>query len=112
MCIHCGLTPSLLQTELLTLVPIACTTLQQWCKFLIPRLKLLPASPFLCYFSLLASCYCFVFPRNCIECLAEPAEAQDKVLKPALVCSLFPNVPPTIYFSTRDETGELGSVVA
>ncbi|NXC02025.1 TTLL4 polyglutamylase, partial [Orthonyx spaldingii] len=44
--------------------------------------------------------------RNCIECLAHPAEAQDKVLKPALVCSLFPNVPPTIYFSTRDETVE------
>lgn len=32
------------------------------------------------------------------------------MLKPALVCSLFPNVPPTIYFSTRDERGELGSV--
>ncbi|NXV02106.1 TTLL4 polyglutamylase, partial [Cettia cetti] len=44
--------------------------------------------------------------RNCVECLAQPAEAQDKVLKPALVCSLFPNVPPTIYFSTRDETVE------
>ncbi|NWU45690.1 TTLL4 polyglutamylase, partial [Hylia prasina] len=44
--------------------------------------------------------------RNCIECLAQPAETQDKVLKPALVCSLFPNVPPTIYFSTRDETVE------
>ncbi|NWX55913.1 TTLL4 polyglutamylase, partial [Promerops cafer] len=44
--------------------------------------------------------------RNCIECLAQPAEAQDKVLKPALVCSLFPNVPPTVYFSTRDETVE------
>ncbi|NWW31079.1 TTLL4 polyglutamylase, partial [Panurus biarmicus] len=44
--------------------------------------------------------------RNCIECLVQPAEAQDKVLKPALVCSLFPNVPPTIYFSTRDETVE------
>ncbi|NXS28646.1 TTLL4 polyglutamylase, partial [Pomatostomus ruficeps] len=44
--------------------------------------------------------------RNCIECLAQPAEAQDKVLKPALVCSLFPNMPPTIYFSTRDETVE------
>ncbi|NWZ67942.1 TTLL4 polyglutamylase, partial [Acrocephalus arundinaceus] len=44
--------------------------------------------------------------RNCIECLAQSAEAQDKVLKPALVCSLFPNVPPTIYFSTRDETVE------
>ncbi|NWS79572.1 TTLL4 polyglutamylase, partial [Toxostoma redivivum] len=44
--------------------------------------------------------------RSCIECLSQPAEAQDKVLKPALVCSLFPNVPPTIYFSTRDETVE------
>ncbi|NXC81084.1 TTLL4 polyglutamylase, partial [Cercotrichas coryphoeus] len=50
--------------------------------------------------------YCFIFLRSCIECLAQPAEAQDKVLKPALVCSLFPNVPPTIYFSTRDETVE------
>ncbi|NWW42731.1 TTLL4 polyglutamylase, partial [Pedionomus torquatus] len=44
--------------------------------------------------------------RNHIECLAQPAEAQEKMLKPALVCSLFPNVPPTIYFSTRDETVE------
>ncbi|NXT09380.1 TTLL4 polyglutamylase, partial [Prunella fulvescens] len=50
--------------------------------------------------------YCFIFLRNCIECLAQPSEAQDKVLKPALVCSLFPNVPPTIYFSTRDEKVE------
>ncbi|NXT52344.1 TTLL4 polyglutamylase, partial [Pluvianellus socialis] len=44
--------------------------------------------------------------RNCIECPTQPAEAQEKVLKPALVCSLFPNVPPTIYFSTRDERVE------
>ncbi|NXS62086.1 TTLL4 polyglutamylase, partial [Brachypteracias leptosomus] len=44
--------------------------------------------------------------RDRIECLAQPAEAQEKVLKPALVCSLFPNVPPTIYFSTRDERVE------
>ncbi|XP_049670261.1 tubulin monoglutamylase TTLL4 isoform X2 [Accipiter gentilis] len=44
--------------------------------------------------------------RNCIEGLDQPAEAQEKVLKPALVCSLFPNVPPTIYFSTRDERVE------
>lgn len=44
--------------------------------------------------------------RKRIECLAQPSEAQDKVLKPALVCSLFPNVPPTIYFSTRDEAVE------
>ncbi|NXU49422.1 TTLL4 polyglutamylase, partial [Turnix velox] len=44
--------------------------------------------------------------RSCTECLAQPPEAQEKVLKPALVCSLFPNVPPTIYFSTRDERVE------
>ncbi|XP_052648023.1 tubulin monoglutamylase TTLL4 isoform X2 [Harpia harpyja] len=44
--------------------------------------------------------------RNCTEGLDQPAEAQEKVLKPALVCSLFPNVPPTIYFSTRDERVE------
>ncbi|NXC32397.1 TTLL4 polyglutamylase, partial [Campylorhamphus procurvoides] len=44
--------------------------------------------------------------RNCIKCLTQSSEAQEKVLKPALVCSLFPNVPPTIYFSTRDETVE------
>ncbi|XP_069717413.1 tubulin monoglutamylase TTLL4 isoform X2 [Phaenicophaeus curvirostris] len=44
--------------------------------------------------------------RKCIGCLAQPTEAQEKVLKPALVCSLFPNVPPTIYFSTRDERVE------
>ncbi|XP_077037681.1 tubulin monoglutamylase TTLL4 isoform X2 [Agelaius phoeniceus] len=44
--------------------------------------------------------------RKRIECLSQPSEAQDKVLKPALVCSLFPNVPPTIYFSTRDEAVE------
>nr|XP_025950807.1 tubulin polyglutamylase TTLL4 isoform X2 [Dromaius novaehollandiae] len=44
--------------------------------------------------------------RNCIKCLTPPAEAQEQVLRPALVCSLFPNVPPTIYFSTRDERVE------
>ncbi|KFP03316.1 Tubulin polyglutamylase TTLL4, partial [Calypte anna] len=44
--------------------------------------------------------------RKCVEYLAQPTEAQEKELKPALVCSLFPNVPPTIYFSTRDEAVE------
>ncbi|XP_010711925.1 tubulin polyglutamylase TTLL4 isoform X2 [Meleagris gallopavo] len=44
--------------------------------------------------------------RKCLECLAQPTEDQEKVLKPALVCSLFPNVPPTIYFSTHDERVE------
>ncbi|NWV69478.1 TTLL4 polyglutamylase, partial [Malurus elegans] len=52
------------------------------------------------------SAYCFIFPRNCVKYLTQPAEAEEKVLKPALVCSLFPNVPPTIYFSTLDETVE------
>ncbi|KAM9287224.1 tubulin monoglutamylase TTLL4 isoform 2-T2 [Morus bassanus] len=50
--------------------------------------------------------YVALVSRNCIECLAQPTEAQEKVLRPALVCSLFPNVPPTIYFSTRDERVE------
>ncbi|NXO04899.1 TTLL4 polyglutamylase, partial [Rhinopomastus cyanomelas] len=40
------------------------------------------------------------------KCLAQPAEDQEKQLKPALVCSLFPNVPPTIYFSTWNERVE------
>ncbi|NXX48500.1 TTLL4 polyglutamylase, partial [Tricholaema leucomelas] len=44
--------------------------------------------------------------RNCIKCLAQPTQDQEKVLKPALVYSLFPNVPPTIYFSTWDERVE------
>ncbi|XP_042698940.1 tubulin monoglutamylase TTLL4 isoform X3 [Chrysemys picta bellii] len=44
--------------------------------------------------------------RNCLECLTQPLEAQERILKPALICSLFPTVPPTIYFSTRDEKVE------
>ncbi|TFK03606.1 dachshund-like protein 1-like [Platysternon megacephalum] len=44
--------------------------------------------------------------RNCLECLTQPFEAQERILKPALICSLFPTVPPTIYFSTRDEKVE------
>ncbi|NXG43720.1 TTLL4 polyglutamylase, partial [Psilopogon haemacephalus] len=44
--------------------------------------------------------------RSCIKCLTQPTEDQEKVLKPALVYSLFPNVPPTIYFSTWDERVE------
>ncbi|XP_073161004.1 tubulin monoglutamylase TTLL4 isoform X2 [Lepidochelys kempii] len=44
--------------------------------------------------------------RNCIECLTQPLAAQERILKPALICSLFPTVPPTIYFSTRDEKVE------
>ncbi|XP_075789074.1 tubulin monoglutamylase TTLL4 isoform X2 [Pelodiscus sinensis] len=44
--------------------------------------------------------------RNCIACLAQPLEAPERILKPPLVCSLFPNMPPTLYFSTRDERVE------
>ncbi|XP_048339735.1 tubulin monoglutamylase TTLL4 isoform X2 [Sphaerodactylus townsendi] len=47
-----------------------------------------------------------IISRNCIEGLVPPLEGQERILKPALVCSLFPNVPPTIYFGTRDERVE------
>uniref|UniRef100_A0A8C3TEA8 Tubulin tyrosine ligase like 4 n=1 Tax=Chelydra serpentina TaxID=8475 RepID=A0A8C3TEA8_CHESE len=46
------------------------------------------------------------FSRNCFECLTQPLEAKERIFKPALVGSLFPTVPPTIYFSTRDEKVE------
>lgn len=35
-------------------------------------------------------------------------EAQERVLRPALLGSLFPNMPPTIYFGTCDERGKEG----
>lgn len=35
-----------------------------------------------------------------------PLEGQERILKPALITSLFPNVSPTIYFGTRDERGK------
>ncbi|XP_054827177.1 tubulin monoglutamylase TTLL4 isoform X2 [Eublepharis macularius] len=47
-----------------------------------------------------------IISRNCIEGLVPPLEGQERILKPALICSLFPNVPPTIYFGTRDERVE------
>nr|XP_056707584.1 tubulin monoglutamylase TTLL4 [Euleptes europaea] len=47
-----------------------------------------------------------IISRNCIEGLVPPLEGQERILKPALVCSLFPNMPPTIYFGTRDERVE------
>ncbi|XP_015280557.1 PREDICTED: tubulin polyglutamylase TTLL4, partial [Gekko japonicus] len=47
-----------------------------------------------------------IVSRNCIEGLVPPLEGQERILKPALVCSLFPSVPPTIYFGTRDERVE------
>lgn len=37
-----------------------------------------------------------------------PLEGQERIIKPALISSLFPNVSPTIYFGTRDERGKVG----
>uniref|UniRef100_A0A452S6L5 Tubulin tyrosine ligase like 4 n=1 Tax=Ursus americanus TaxID=9643 RepID=A0A452S6L5_URSAM len=44
-------------------------------------------------------------PRSCAEILTKPLSS-EKVVRPALIYSLFPNVPPTIYFGTRDERVE------
>uniref|UniRef100_U3D2D4 Tubulin polyglutamylase TTLL4 n=1 Tax=Callithrix jacchus TaxID=9483 RepID=U3D2D4_CALJA len=44
--------------------------------------------------------------RSCMEILTKPLSNHEKVVRPALVYSLFPNVPPTIYFGTRDERVE------
>ncbi|XP_027624139.1 tubulin polyglutamylase TTLL4 [Tupaia chinensis] len=44
--------------------------------------------------------------RNCTEILTKPLSNHEKVVRPALIYSLFPNVPPTIYFGTRDERVE------
>ncbi|XP_011356884.1 tubulin polyglutamylase TTLL4 isoform X2 [Pteropus vampyrus] len=46
-----------------------------------------------------------VISRGCMEILTKPL-ASEKVVRPALIYSLFPNVPPTIYFGTRDERVE------
>ncbi|XP_054441629.1 tubulin monoglutamylase TTLL4 [Pteronotus mesoamericanus] len=43
--------------------------------------------------------------RGCVEALTKPLSS-EKVVRPALIYSLFPNVPPTIYFGTRDEKVE------
>ncbi|XP_042323392.1 tubulin polyglutamylase TTLL4 isoform X2 [Sceloporus undulatus] len=47
-----------------------------------------------------------IISRNCVEGLVPPLEGQERILKPALICSLFPNVSPTLYFGTRDERVE------
>ncbi|XP_045152855.1 tubulin monoglutamylase TTLL4 [Echinops telfairi] len=44
--------------------------------------------------------------RNCVEILTKTLSSHEKVVRPALIYSLFPNVPPTIYFGTRDERVE------
>ncbi|XP_061465339.1 tubulin monoglutamylase TTLL4 [Rhineura floridana] len=47
-----------------------------------------------------------IISRNCVEGLVPALEGQERILKPALICSLFPNVSPTLYFGTRDERVE------
>ncbi|XP_012498052.1 PREDICTED: tubulin polyglutamylase TTLL4 [Propithecus coquereli] len=44
--------------------------------------------------------------RSCVEILTKPPSNHEKVVRPALTYSLFPNVPPTIYFGTQDERVE------
>uniref|UniRef100_A0A8C6RNU1 Tubulin tyrosine ligase-like family, member 4 n=1 Tax=Nannospalax galili TaxID=1026970 RepID=A0A8C6RNU1_NANGA len=44
--------------------------------------------------------------RNCVDLMSKSLANHEKVVRPALVYSLFPNVPPTIYFGTRDERVE------
>ncbi|KAF3824139.1 tubulin polyglutamylase TTLL4 [Mirounga leonina] len=46
-----------------------------------------------------------VISRSCAEILTKPLST-EKIVRPALIYSLFPNVPPTIYFGTRDERVE------
>ncbi|XP_026563681.1 tubulin polyglutamylase TTLL4 isoform X2 [Pseudonaja textilis] len=47
-----------------------------------------------------------IISRTCVEGLVPPLEGQERITKPALAHSLFPNVPSTIYFGTRDERVE------
>ncbi|XP_001363239.2 tubulin monoglutamylase TTLL4 isoform X1 [Monodelphis domestica] len=47
-----------------------------------------------------------VISRNCMEVLPKPLANHEKVVRQPLIYSLFPNVPPTIYFGTRDERVE------
>ncbi|XP_020858477.1 tubulin monoglutamylase TTLL4 isoform X1 [Phascolarctos cinereus] len=47
-----------------------------------------------------------VISRNCMEVLTKPLANHEKVVRQPLIYSLFPNVPPTIYFGTRDERVE------
>ncbi|XP_069083243.1 tubulin monoglutamylase TTLL4 isoform X2 [Pleurodeles waltl] len=41
------------------------------------------------------------------KCMEEPPEVQEKICKPAFLQSMFPNVTPTLYFGTRNETVEI-----
>uniref|UniRef100_D3YY08 Tubulin tyrosine ligase-like family, member 4 n=1 Tax=Mus musculus TaxID=10090 RepID=D3YY08_MOUSE len=44
--------------------------------------------------------------RNCVDLMSKSLPNHEKVVRPALIYSLFPNVTPTIYFGTRDERVE------
>ncbi|XP_021053998.1 tubulin polyglutamylase TTLL4 isoform X1 [Mus pahari] len=44
--------------------------------------------------------------RNCVDLMSKSLTNHEKVVRPALIYSLFPNVTPTIYFGTRDERVE------
>ncbi|XP_055472503.1 tubulin monoglutamylase TTLL4 [Psammomys obesus] len=47
-----------------------------------------------------------IISRTCMDLTTKSIPSHEKVLRPALTYSLFPNVSPTIYFGTRDERVE------
>lgn len=47
-----------------------------------------------------------IISRNCVDLMSKSLPSHEKVVRPALIYSLFPNVSPTIYFGTRDERVE------
>lgn len=47
-----------------------------------------------------------IISRNCVDLMSKSISNHEKVVRPALIYSLFPNVSPTIYFGTRDERVE------
>ncbi|XP_036029126.1 tubulin polyglutamylase TTLL4 isoform X2 [Onychomys torridus] len=47
-----------------------------------------------------------IISRNCVDLMSKSLPNHEKVVRPALIYSLFPNVSPTIYFGTRDERVE------
>ncbi|XP_072274123.1 tubulin monoglutamylase TTLL4 isoform X2 [Pyxicephalus adspersus] len=46
-------------------------------------------------------------PRQCADNMDQTPVSEDIIVKPALTPSLFPNIPPTLYFGTQDEKVEL-----
>nr|XP_048315324.1 tubulin monoglutamylase TTLL4 isoform X1 [Myodes glareolus]XP_048315325.1 tubulin monoglutamylase TTLL4 isoform X1 [Myodes glareolus] len=47
-----------------------------------------------------------IISRSCVDLMSKSLSNHEKVVRPALIYSLFPNVSPTIYFGTRDERVE------